>query len=103
VSATCVHPGGIKTNIAKSSRDDGTMGTLGRVGGEATKKKFEETFFRTTADEAAETILRGVRRNARRVLIGKDAHAIDIVQRLLPARYQWIVVQRARKFLGAEA
>ncbi|MGH7806093.1 MAG: hypothetical protein ACREQJ_17220, partial [Candidatus Binatia bacterium] len=42
-------------------------------------------------EAAAKAILRGVRRNARRVLIGRDAYAIDFVQRLLPSGYQFLV------------
>ena len=52
---------------------------------------------RTTPEAAARTILRGVKRNARRVLVGLDAHAIDALQRLLPTGYQRLVVARARR------
>jgi hypothetical protein len=38
-----------------------------------------------------------VRRNARRVLIGPDAYAIDTMQRLLPTAYQRLVVGFARR------
>jgi NADP-dependent 3-hydroxy acid dehydrogenase YdfG len=91
VSATCVHPGGIKTNIARAARfDTDSMQKLtGRDADEA-KARFEK-LFRTTADSAARTILRGVERNARRVLIGVDAHAIDLAVRLMPTTYQRIV------------
>jgi hypothetical protein len=52
---------------------------------------------RTSADAAARAILRGVKRNARRVLIGPDARLIDWLQRLLPAAYQRIIVRQARR------
>jgi short-subunit dehydrogenase len=91
VSATCVHPGGIKTNIARAARfDTDSMQKLtGRDADEA-KARFEK-LFRTTAGSAARTILRGVERNARRVLVGVDAHAIDLTVRLMPTAYQRIV------------
>jgi short-subunit dehydrogenase len=46
--------------------------------------------FITTPDKAAKTILNGVKKNKRRVLIGPDAHFLDIMVRLLPTSYQWI-------------
>jgi short-subunit dehydrogenase len=56
-----------------------------------------EKFFVTTADEAARTILDGVRRNKRRVLIGRDARAADWLARTLPAAYQALVVLQTRR------
>ena len=52
---------------------------------------------RTTPEAAARKILRGVKQNARRVLIGPDAHVIDAVQRLLPTCYQALLVRQARR------
>ncbi|MGH8504403.1 MAG: SDR family NAD(P)-dependent oxidoreductase [Stenotrophobium sp.] len=92
VSATCVHPGGIKTNIAKSARTNDSMRALTGKDPEKATADFEK-MFRTTADEAARVILAGVRSNARRVLIGGDARAIDIMQRLLPTSYQKLVTR----------
>jgi NAD(P)-dependent dehydrogenase (short-subunit alcohol dehydrogenase family) len=96
VSATCVHPGGIKTNIARDARFDRSMSTLGVVDAERGKRSFEK-MFRVTAEEAAETILSGVERNARRVLIGSDAVALDLLQRFLPSSYQRLVVAGMRR------
>jgi len=96
VSATCVHPGGIKTNIARSARMDPSLKHLGVKDLEKTRSSFEK-MFRVTAEDAAETILRGVQRNARRVLIGADAHFLDALQRLMPGSYQGIVVAAARR------
>ena len=94
VSATCVHPGGIKTNIARNAR------TLVERPGGPTRAVQEADFdrlARTTAEAAAAKILRGVRRNARRVLIGPDAYAIDWFQRLLPTAYQAVLVGATRR------
>ena len=95
VSATCIHPGGIKTNIARSAKVDGSMKDLGFHDPAATTRAFEKAF-RVTAEDAAETIIRGVERNARRVLIGTDAHLLDALQRLLPSAYQRIIIAGAR-------
>ena len=94
VSATCVHPGGIKTNIARNARIP-----VERPGWptRAVREADFERLARTTADGAAAKILRGVRRNARRVLIGPDAYAIDWFQRLLPTAYQGVLVGVTRR------
>jgi len=98
VSATCVHPGGIKTNIARSARLSDSLKTLGVTDLEKSRGDFEKVF-RVTAEDAAEIILRGVQRNARRVLVGLDAHALDMLQRWLPGHYQGIVASAARRSL----
>lgn len=92
VSATCVHPGGIKTNIAKSARfDEEAMKEItGGKSAEQSKANFEK-MFTTTPETAARTILNGVKHNNRRVLIGPDAKVIDLTQRLLPSTYQRVV------------
>jgi NAD(P)-dependent dehydrogenase (short-subunit alcohol dehydrogenase family) len=93
VSATCVHPGGIQTNIARKARFVARAGSPSR---EEMNELFDR-MARTTAEAAARTILRGVKRNARRVLIGADARAISALQRLLPSGYQPLVVRLARR------
>jgi NAD(P)-dependent dehydrogenase (short-subunit alcohol dehydrogenase family) len=98
VSATCVHPGGIKTNIARSARVHDSVKAFGVVDLEKSRRDFEKAF-RVTAEDAAETILRGVQRNARRVLVGMDAHALDMLQRLLPGHYHGLVAAAARRTL----
>ncbi len=95
VSATCVHPGGIRASIAQSSRVSKNMVGF-MVESEQQGKDAFEKFFITTADDAARTILHGVRRNARRVLIGRDARAADWMARILPAAYQALVVLATR-------
>jgi NAD(P)-dependent dehydrogenase (short-subunit alcohol dehydrogenase family) len=94
VSATSVHPGGIKTGIARSSRVDSSIRDLG-ISDVDTRQKFEKTFI-TSPDKAACVILEGVRRNQRRVLVGPDARVFDWVARLLPTTYQRITVGYSR-------
>jgi NAD(P)-dependent dehydrogenase (short-subunit alcohol dehydrogenase family) len=95
VSATSVHPGGIKTNIARAARMNASVKDLGVKDLASSHVEFER-FFRTSSDDAAELILRGVQRDARRVLVGNDARLYDLLQRLLPSRYQWVLVKAAR-------
>ena len=94
VSATSVHPGGIKTGIARSSRIDSSIRDLG-VNDVGAREKFEKTFI-TSADKAARVILDGVRRNQRRVLIGPDARVFDWMVWLLPSGYQRISVRYSK-------
>ncbi len=99
VSATSVHPGGIKTNIARASKCHPSLAELGIDDIENAGRRFERAF-RTTADEAAEIILRGVQKNARRVLVGNDAKLIDLMQRLVPDRYHAFVARSAKRALA---
>ena len=98
VSCTSVHPGGIKTNIARSARFSG-MEAVTDMDEDSGKARFEKMFI-TTPDKAAATILKGVRRNARRVLIGPDAHAIDWISRLAPTGYQTLVARGTRRLFS---
>jgi NAD(P)-dependent dehydrogenase (short-subunit alcohol dehydrogenase family) len=91
VSCTSVHPGGIKTNIARNARMTADVSRVTGLDPEASKQQFEK-LFRTTPEEAASTIIAGIRGNKRRVLIGADAVAIDTMQRLLPTSYQKLMV-----------
>jgi short-subunit dehydrogenase len=93
ISATCVHPGGVKTNIITNSRIK-TQSGIFKVKEKAVNS-FEKTTF-TTAEQAATKIILGIKQNRRRVLIGKDAFMGDAFQRLFPERYQKNVVKRSR-------
>ncbi len=89
VSATSVHPGGIKTAVARSARSDDSLRSLG-VNPEESRKNFEKLFI-TEPEKAAEVILSAVQKDKRRVLVGPDAYVIDGLARLLPGVYQHVV------------
>ena len=83
VVISAVHPGGIKTNIARSSR-------LGENAPEEWKEqgaKFFDKVARTSPEDAAETIVRGIKGRNPRILIGQDAYAISLISRLFPRKY----------------
>jgi NAD(P)-dependent dehydrogenase (short-subunit alcohol dehydrogenase family) len=86
VSATSVHPGGIKTAIARSARVDPSIRDLG-IDDAMAGEEFEK-YFITSPQKAARVILEGVRANKRRILIGPDARVFDWMVRLMPSRYQ---------------
>jgi len=99
VSATSVHPGGIKTNIARAARRCSSIEELGVKNDDSSAERFER-LFRMTADDAAEVILRGVLKNQRRVLVGSDAKMFDALQRALPEKYHWLIVRASKRFLS---
>ena len=88
VKAICVHPGGIKTNIARASRF--YKDPLGNTDAAATAERFER-MARTSPEQAAATIVRGIEQGTPRVLIGGDAWLIDRVQRWMPVRYYGVM------------
>jgi len=91
VSASCVHPGGIKTNIAKTARMNDSLAKVTGQAAEQARQQFNDQLLRTTPEKAAQVIINGVLGNKRRILIGPDAYALDGMQRLWPAFYQRLV------------
>lgn len=94
IKATCVHPGGIATNIAADSRVNTELDSF------ESKEKMSADFAkvaRTSPDSAAKTIINGITKEKRRVLIGPDAYVIDNMQRFLPTAYQKILATGARR------
>ncbi|MDZ7674863.1 MAG: SDR family NAD(P)-dependent oxidoreductase [Acidimicrobiales bacterium] len=93
VSASTVHPGGIKTNIARSARMDGVEAALGRPAAEV-HEGFDRAA-RTTPAEAAEIIIKGIEENRRRILVGADARVISLLSKLPPGAYQGLLAKGA--------
>jgi NAD(P)-dependent dehydrogenase (short-subunit alcohol dehydrogenase family) len=93
VGVSCVHPGGIRTNIARNARTTDAKDSSTEMG-----RQFEQ-IARTSPESAARTILAGVRRNRARILVGPDAYAIDALPRLLGSFYQPIVKLSGRTLM----
>uniref|UniRef100_A0A973WJG2 SDR family oxidoreductase n=1 Tax=Bradyrhizobium quebecense TaxID=2748629 RepID=A0A973WJG2_9BRAD len=90
VRLSVVHPGGVATNIARNSR------TGAGITDNARRSEAIERFdalARTTPTAAAQRIIAGIEKNQPRILIGKDARFMDLLQRFRPATY-WKVMQR---------
>jgi NAD(P)-dependent dehydrogenase (short-subunit alcohol dehydrogenase family) len=83
VQVVCVHPGGIKTSVARNAKF--IRGMAAEDDSLLASDRFEQAA-KTTAAKAADTILRGMERGKVRVRIGADARIIDWIMRLLPAR-----------------
>jgi NAD(P)-dependent dehydrogenase (short-subunit alcohol dehydrogenase family) len=86
ISCTTVHPGGIKTNIARSARVSAN-GARDNTQKHAQSVIEFDKLARTTADKAATEILKAVVKNKRRLLIGADAKFLDKAQRIWPTAY----------------
>lgn len=79
-----VYPGGIRTNIARSARFNRALHGMTR---ESVAALYEKKFFRTTAEEAAEIIVAGIREDQRRILVGQDAKIMDLAVRVSPVGF----------------
>jgi short-subunit dehydrogenase len=93
VRLSVVHPGGVKTNIARRAR----VGAQVRenLGAAELGDRFEK-LARTTPAAAAQRIVRGIERNDPRILIGWDARYLDMIQRFRPSTY-WSLLAGAFK------
>ena len=91
VGVTVVHPGGIRTAIARNAR------VSWREDHESFARMFDEQLARMSPERAAEIILRGVLRGKPRVLVGLDAHLLHQFARIAGARYQDVVARRAAR------
>lgn len=98
VRVSCVHPAGIATRIAKDAR----------MGAGTSSTDFEDVQGRLAKvlsippETAADVIIRGVFRNKDRILIGRDAYRIDLLQRLFPARATAMLSGWVQKQIASE-
>ncbi|MHB8418238.1 MAG: SDR family NAD(P)-dependent oxidoreductase [Myxococcales bacterium] len=96
VHVTCVHPGGVRTNIVRNGR---ILRTSRGEAADAGKAAADfDGMARASPEEAARTIWRGVLRNAPRVLVGGDARLVDLLQRLMPVSYP-VFIRASRRLL----
>lgn len=90
VQVSCVHPGGINTDIARNAR----------VAACENKEKTAALFSklaRTSPEQAAAIIVRGIKANKPRIMVGIDAHLVHFLYRLLGVRYQYLTRVLAAK------
>lgn len=87
IGVTCVHPGGVKTEIARRARHYDNIGGKSRDEAVATFDRVA----RTSPERAAADIVNGIRKGRGRVVIGADAKFLQLLPRLMPASYVKIV------------
>ncbi|WP_434740439.1 SDR family NAD(P)-dependent oxidoreductase [Micromonospora sp. SH-82] len=90
VGVSCVYPGQVRTGILRHAR-------VGRgLGYQGLRERFAEEA-RTSPEQAARTILRGVLANRPKILVGADARRVDLLSRLLGSAYPRLTARRARR------
>lgn len=92
VSVSCVHPGGVQTNVARNAVVD----HMDKPG--VTKKMMDDNFDKntpTSAERAAEIILDGTAKRKQRIIVGPDAKFIQFWNRLFPTRYRKLVMKKS--------
>ncbi|MGB9302968.1 MAG: SDR family NAD(P)-dependent oxidoreductase [Mycobacterium sp.] len=92
VKVTCVHPGGIKTAVARNATvaDNEDQQILAEF--------YDKWLFLHSPEMAAETIVSGVAKGRARVVIGLEAKAIDVLARIIGPSYQRVVAAAAARF-----
>ena len=100
VRAVTVHPGGVKTNIARNGRVRADPRGLGRTPTQLAADF--EAIARTTPRRAAEIIHTGVDAGKARILVGPDAYLFDILTRVTPTHY-WRVLDRVERLAARGA
>jgi len=93
VGVTAVHPGGIKTAIARNARVSDHEDKA------ATAKLFDEKLARMTPEKAAAIIVKGITKNQARVLVGIDAHLVHHFGKLTGSRYQDLIAMGSKRVL----
>ena len=94
VGVTCVVPGGVRTNVMRNARVVGGYDHADLI------VRFDRELARTTPERAAELIVHGIERDRSRVLVGTDAHALDLAVRVLGPAYQRLAVRVLRSRRG---
>ena len=90
VAVSCIHPGGIRTAIARRAR----------AAASEDKAEMAATFeklARTSPPRAAQIILKGLERDRARILVGPDAWFVAGLPRLLGARYSRLITRGAAR------
>ena len=91
VGVTCVHPGGIKTGIARNARVTTSHDQAQFA------KHFDTKLARMTPERAAQVIVEGVLAGKPRVVVGADAKLLDAFVRIVGPRYQRVVARASRR------
>jgi short-subunit dehydrogenase len=90
VHVCCVHPGGIRTNIARTARGGDTSMSEEERGSEF------EKLARTSPEVAAQKIIGAIEKRKQRLLVGTDAIIISLLCRLFPVSYTRFLLALAK-------
>jgi NAD(P)-dependent dehydrogenase (short-subunit alcohol dehydrogenase family) len=93
VGVTVVHPGGVRTSIAQNAR-------ISRAASDDEVQRRRARFQKALVlapEVAGETIVAGFEHRHVRVLVGSDAKAASVLERLLPVSYWRLIASRLGK------
>jgi NADP-dependent 3-hydroxy acid dehydrogenase YdfG len=92
VKVTCVHPGGIKTAVARNATvaDGENLQTFAEF--------FDKRLAIHSQEMAADTIINAVAKGRARVVVGWEAKAFDLLARISGPSYQRVVAAGVAKF-----
>jgi len=92
VKVTCVHPGGIKTAVARNATvaDDQDVQSFAEF--------FDKRLALHTPEMAARTIITGVAKGRARVVVGWEAKALDVLARIIGPAYQRVIATAVSRF-----
>ena len=92
VGVSVVHPGGVATAIARNAR------VAQGVPADEMRRRLAlaETALRLPPEKAGEIIVRGVEQRRPRILVGRDAAIISLIERLVPVNYWRVLGPRLR-------
>ena len=91
VGVTVVHPGGVRTAIARKARSSDPVGHADRA------RYFDEKLARMSPERAAGIIVDAVLKGKARCLVGADAHVIHHLAKLTGSRYQDLVARASTR------
>jgi len=91
VGVTAAHPGYVKTAIARNANYAEGVDRTTAI------QTFDKVAI-TSAGRAARIILKAVRKNKARVLVGPDAKAFDLLVRIAPSGYQRLMMAMTARF-----
>lgn len=89
VKVSCVYPGGVETNIVRNERFHKVSRT--DISKEDEVALFERYIVWTSAERAARIIVKGIKKNKQRILVGPDAYFYDIIARIAPMIWQHLL------------
>jgi NAD(P)-dependent dehydrogenase (short-subunit alcohol dehydrogenase family) len=92
IGVTSIHPGGVRTNIAKSAR----------VQDDKLRKEAISTIerFSVPPERCAALIVSAIKKNKMRQLVTRETHLIDTIKRIWPALPQRVLLAGRRRGIG---
>jgi short-subunit dehydrogenase len=94
VAVTCVHPGGIDTDIAKNG--------IHYKDKEQAVEHFKKMVI-TSADKAASIIIKAIRRKSKRIMVGPDAKLVRFFTQLSPSLVDGYILKKKTEMENSRA